>query len=232
MIKGTDNAPRECGMQAILDDVNAVLGPLLAEQGLTAVYEHADNPDSEDDFIVFAAPDGSKSVVHLQVNSLDPSLDSAILNMSFIETVDLPFEGWKIVDDYGVENLADPHDKATVLRKAAVALRENVGSFDLSEGVRHGLLTHPQAQETYVLLSRFASDSGDTISLRPYVTGDSEGFELKAGDGRAARVEMKDGQYQVTALGERVSLPYLAPGSVPALEGMLRDRLGAVAPRP
>jgi len=219
-------------MQPIIDEIEASLGPLLAEQGLKAVYEYASDPDVEDDLVVFTTPSGAKSVVYLQVSSLHPSLDAAEVNLSVIETSDLPFDGWKIVESIGMLPLPGGSGKEAVLRKAAIALRENAGAFDLPDSVRHGLLTHPKSKDTFGLLSKVAHDSDGALSIRPYVTGDAEGFEVRAQDGRAARVEMRDGQYQVTALGERVSVPYSAANCNAALTGMLADKLGPQALRP
>ncbi|RWL23440.1 MAG: hypothetical protein EOR63_32135 [Mesorhizobium sp.] len=219
-------------MKAIIDDINASMGHLLAEQGLMAVYEYAPDPGAEDDLVHFVSLDGSRSIVYLQVNSLHPSLEAAEVNLSVVETRELPFDGWKIVETVGVMSLPGQQGKGAVLNRAAVALRENAGAFDVPEGVRHGLLSHPMAGEAFDLVSRIAAESGDEISVRPYVSSDAEGFQLSAADGRAARVELRDGLYQVTALGERMTVPFSTPDRGQVLEGLLTDKLGDRGPRP
>lgn len=188
-------------MRQIVEEVEKAAGHVLAAQGLKAVYEAAEFPDSEDDMVLFVDGEGRKSVVSIQIPSLRPSLEGAIVDVSVLKERELD-EGWRYVEFKGVSYFPEPGSKEALMGQIIKALEENEGSFDLSEGGPR-VVAHPLLGEALKAVDAFAEETGTEISIRGFRLGDKEGLEVSDDRGRTVRIEADPGALAVIAAGER-----------------------------
>lgn len=219
-------------MQAIIDQINQAAGKFLISQGLKAVYEHAEDPDVSDDSVVFVDGQGLRSVVSLQVSSLRPSLNGASVSVMLMKSRALPLEGWRFVEVDSFLQMSPPNNAAGLIAQAVEALGTYAGQFDVTEVLRDGILTHPHSVEAFETIGEFAQEADAVLSIRPYVKEDGEGFEIVADDGRAARVDVLPGKYEVTAAGERSSVAFQSRGRTELLKGILEASFPSMGMRP
>jgi len=211
-------------MKDIIAEIERSVGHVLAAQGLKAVYEATDYPDSEDDIVRFVDGEGRKSVVSIQVPSLHPSLDGASVDVSFLNERQLA-DGWRFVEFEGVTDFPRAGSRDGLLRQLVKALEENAGSFDLSEG-GPGIVTHPLLGEALKAVDAFSEDTGTEVTVRGFRLDDKEGLEVADGDGRTVRIEATPGTLAVIAAGERnVIGPRRSDERIEILKNIMADAM-------
>lgn len=208
-------------MKTIIEDIDRAAGDILRAQGLAAVYSPADDVSNEDDAVNFVDAAGRKSAVSLQLDSYGPSIDNASVTVFNFKTVELPVDGWKIVSFESADQYPQAKGRESLFSQLRKALEDNDGAFDLTEGSHPGVLSHPMSEEAFVAIGDYAASTGVDFKIQPYSKSGREGFELVAPDGRTARVDVMPGEYQITAAGERSTVPFRESGRTEMLKGVL-----------